>query len=180
MFEVDEKYENATIYVEKGENITFTGFKVLDEGAYIGNVYAYPRYGSMGYVNVSQTPNTENIVSIDIEALKVGNATYDIMLSSGISTTLNIVVKEKLSIEDFKIYIANTENSDIGEIEYRANETTGVSSLHKISIRGDKEKNKKFVVTPLINPIDADLYTLEISTASPFLTIDKIRFILAM
>ncbi|MBQ3494056.1 MAG: hypothetical protein IJA69_01430, partial [Clostridia bacterium] len=173
VFEVDEKYENATIYVEKGENITFTGFKVLDEGAYIGNVYAYPRYGSMGYVNVSQTPNTENIVSIDIEALKVGNATYDIMLSSGISTTLNIVVKEKLSIEDFKIYIANTENSDIGEIEYRANETTGVSSLHKISIRGDKEKNKKFVVTPLINPIDADLYTLEISTASPFLTINE-------
>ena len=34
------------------------------------------------------------------------------------------------------------------------------------------EKNKKFVVTPLINPIDADLYTLEISTASPFLTIN--------
>lgn len=155
-FKVIDEYPDSTIYVQKGTTVTFDGFEILEEGAFVGNVYAYPTFASVGYVNISQT--AYNMASIDIEALKVGEATYEIILSSGISTFLHVIVKEKISTEDFKVYIENVENLAIGEISYKEN---GLGSLENISIRG---VNQKIEINTIINPLDADLFDLEIST----------------
>ena len=155
-FSVSEDYENATIYVKKGEIVSFDGFKIVESGAFIGSLYAYPEYGSVGYVNVVQTQY--NTASIDIEAFKVGTARYTLILSSGIQTSITIVVKEELSLKDFKMYVANVQNKDIGEIVYKNN---GLGSLESISVRG---VDKKIAISSVIFPLDADLFEIEMSS----------------
>ncbi len=161
-FYVSEEYINSTIYVStKDDVVTFNGFVVKDDGAYIGKIVAVADYLSSGYVEVSQTQ--DNLASIDIKPLKQGQATYTLILSSGISTRLTIVVKEEFSINDFWLYVSPNNTDNVAEVSYKNIREN--STLSSVVLRGLSE----FEIITNIMPknIDKDMYTLSFRSTNP-------------
>ena len=161
-FYVAEEYLNSTIYIStKDDVVTFNGFVVKEADAYIGKIVAVADYLSSGYVEVSQTQ--ENLASIDIKPLKQGQATYTLILSSGISTRLTIVVKEQFSIDDFWLYVSPNNTDSVAEVTYK--NIRDNSTLSSVVLRGLGEF--EIITNILPKNIDKDMYLLTYRSANP-------------
>lgn len=154
-FYVDsEKYQNSTIYVKNGDEVEFDGFVVVQSDAYVGKITAIPDFLNSGIVEVNQVEN--NVAKIRIKALKPGTANYTLILSSGISTRLKIVVKEELDLSDFMLYISSVNSDAIAEVTYK--KVGEQDTLSSVALRG---ANSEFEVSSNINfdLIDDDMYS---------------------
>lgn len=131
-FRVDETYTNSTIYVKNGESVTFDGFVVQEPDAYIGKIVASNNdVVSLNICTITQT--AENTASIDIVAHRAGEAHYTLVLESGLSTHITIIVRDELDVDNLWFYVGTNEEK-IAEVEYRQigdNET-----IDFIAVRG--------------------------------------------
>ncbi len=161
-FYVSEEYINSTIYVSTNDDVvTFDGFVVKEDGAYVGKIIAVADYLSSGYVEVSQTQ--DNLASIDIRPLKQGQATYTLILSSGISTRLTIIVKEEFEIDDFWLYVAPNNTDNVAEVTYK--NIRDNSTLSSVVLRGLGEFE---IITNIVpKNIDKDMYSLTYRSSNP-------------
>ena len=131
-FRVDNVYENSTIYVKNGTTVTFDTFVVEEPDAYIGIITARANdLASNGICTVSQT--AEGLASIDITAHTAGEAHYTLVLESGLSTRITIIVRDELDIDNLWFYIGANDDS-VAEVEYR--QTGENSTLDFIAVRG--------------------------------------------
>ena len=148
-------YENSTIYVKNGEVAIFDDFVVVEEDAFIGNLYTAADNFSKNICIVEQ--NTFNTTQIKITPKNVGEANYTIILASGISTRIRIVVKEELDADNFWLYPTSASADKIALIEYKKINNK-VDSLSFVALRGKGE----FEVIPNIAPrgTDATMYTI--------------------
>ena len=157
-FYVDsDKYQNSTIYLKNGDEVEFDGFVVVEPDAYIGKITAIPDFLNSGYVEVSQV--ADNVAKLKIKALKVGTANYTLILSSGISTRIKIVVKEELNISDFMLYISSVNSDAVAEVTYK--NVLEQETLNSVALRGI---NAEFEVSSNIDfdLIDDDMYSFSL------------------
>ncbi len=157
-----EKYKNSTLYVKNGETVVFDDFVLLEEDAYIGELNVSSDNYSKTICSVVQ--NTYNTTQIKITALSVGEANYTIVLASGVSTRIRIVVKEELDVDNFWLYTSAANTDKIAMVEYKQLSNV-VSTLDVVALRGLAE----FEIIPNILPknIDNSMYSLEFISENP-------------
>lgn len=151
----NEKYQASTIYVKNGDEVIFEDFIVVEEDAYIGKITARADSSlSLGVCDVAQTQL--NAAALKIKALSVGEANYTLILSSGISTKIKIIVKDQLDLSNFWLYVSSANVDNVAEVQHKnINNNDSVSS---VALRGVGE----FEVSPNLQPrnIDSNMYTL--------------------
>lgn len=131
-FRVDNTYANSTIYVKNGDSVTFNGFVVQEPDAYIGTIVASNNdVVSLNICTVTQT--AENVASIDIVAHKAGEAHYTLVLESGLSTHITIIVKDELDIDNLWFYVGTNEEK-VAEVQYK--QINNNETLDFIAVRG--------------------------------------------
>ena len=166
-FVVNNIYPNSTIYVKNGQTVTFNDFIVEETDAYVGKITAKP-YDllSSNYCTVVQTQ--EGLASIDITAHSVGEAHFTLVLESGLSTRITIVVKEELDVDNLWFYVSSQDDV-VAEVEYRQfgeNETldfVAVRGLGSIRISAN---------IPHADKIDTSMYSITYESNSANIVVD--------
>ena len=161
-FYVAEEYTDSTIYVSLNQGeVTFNDFVVKETDAYVGEIVAVADYLSSGYVEITQTG--DNLASINIKPLKQGQADYTLILSSGISTRIKIIVREEFNIDNFWLYVSPNNTDYVAEVNYK--DLRGNSTLNSVVLRGLGE----FEIITNIEPknINKEMYSLQFVSENP-------------
>lgn len=169
-FRIDEAFDNSTIYVKNGETVTFDGLVVKDDDAYVGIITARANdLASSGFCSVSQT--AENIASIDITAHMAGVAHYTLVLESGLSTRITIIVRDELDIDDLFFYVG-ANDANVAEVEYK--QVGENNTLSFIAVRGLGNIDISASVSPR-NISSQNMYSITYESDDASILIDKNR-----
>lgn len=146
-FEINEQYENGTIYLSlaHGEQ-TFTGLKV-DAGATAGKL-TISADSTDAVCDIVQ-PSTANC-DLKITPKKVGQQEFVITTANGLSVVLKVIVIRQLYQDNFTISLKESESEAVANSEIN-NET---HSLSKVVVKGIGSTIK--LVTNISGSNDAD------------------------
>ena len=159
-FYVDSEYENATIYIKKGDLQDFEGLIVEEADAYIGQISASCDTSQSGYSTIYQIE--DNNKTIRILGTEVGQTLYTLSLSNGATTKLRVVVKQELSIDDFMVYLASTSQSNVSQVEYKS--TPDPVTLKSLKVANkDSKINLEYIIKP--TNVDEEMYSINVTSA---------------
>lgn len=151
------KYQDSTLYVQKGDEVVFNDFVVVEQDAYIGKITAI----NNSHNNVCSVSQTEiNKAEILVSAMSVGETSYTLIMSSGISTRIKIVVLEQLDLDNLWLYIKSSNVENVAEVQYK--QVNGNDTLNFVALRGIGEFE---VSANMPKTIDARMFTLTYESA---------------
>lgn len=160
-FYVNDEYTNSTIYVKNGESVIFNGFTVEEEDAVVGIITPTGSLLSNSICTVTQTQNSldNNIAEIEITAHQNGDAQYYLVLESGISTRINILVRDELDLNNLWFYVEDTDNN-VAQVEYKQSNSDN-NTLSFVAVRNGGEVNIMANIAP--RGVSSSMYSIALS-----------------